>query len=253
MKKKYFMVIAFASAMFIMFGCKGGADKADAQPGTEKSSMAAASQLSGTVTETMNTGGYTYVQIDTGTKKIWAAGPETKVKVGDKVVMPPGAAMNNYHSKTLNRDFDTVYFVAAIMKEGEMQTGAAPGMTPPGQPGVGSKISASKMEIKAGTIKKAKDGETVGDVYKNKQQLVGKKVAVRGKIVKFTPQIMGKNWLHIQDGTGAPGANDLTVTTAATVKQGDVALVTGVLAVDKDFGYGYKYGVILEDAEVKVE
>ena len=79
------------------------------------------------------------------------------------------------------------------------------------------------------------------------------KPVVRGKVVKFLPQIMGKNWLHLQDGSGSEGSNDLTVTTATTVNVGDVVLVSGVVSVDRDFGFGYEYDVILEDAEVTVE
>ena len=76
---------------------------------------------------------------------------------------------------------------------------------------------------------------------------------MRGKVVKFSANIMGKNWVHLQDGTGESGINDLTVTTSAVVNKGDTVLVSGVLVIDKDFGYGYSYDVIIEDAEVSVE
>ena len=76
---------------------------------------------------------------------------------------------------------------------------------------------------------------------------------VRGKVVKFTPEIMGKNWIHLQDGTGAAGTNDLTVTTSAMAKKGDTVVISGALVIDKDFGYGYAYDVIIEDADVTVE
>jgi len=72
-------------------------------------------------------------------------------------------------------------------------------------------------------------------------------------VVKFSPEIMGKNWIHLQDGTGVSGANDLTVTTSATAQTGDTVTISGVLVTDKDFGYGYSYDVIVEDAEVVVE
>jgi hypothetical protein len=78
-------------------------------------------------------------------------------------------------------------------------------------------------------------------------------VVVRAKVVKYNPQIMGKNWLHLEDGTGKAGSNDLTVTTNGEAKVGDTVLVTGVVTTNKDFGAGYKYDVILEDANVKVE
>ena len=76
---------------------------------------------------------------------------------------------------------------------------------------------------------------------------------VRAKVVKFSPNIMGKNWIHLQDGTGTKGTDDLTVTTATSVKVGDTILVSGVVVINRDFGYGYKYDVIIEDAKVTIE
>ena len=99
----------------------------------------------------------------------------------------------------------------------------------------------------------AKAGKTVAEIFAEKAALSGKAVEVRGKVVKYSPEIMGKIWLHIQDGTGEAGSNDLTVTTMTPVKMGDTVVVKGLLAVDKDFGYGYQYALIVEDAEVTVE
>jgi len=78
-------------------------------------------------------------------------------------------------------------------------------------------------------------------------------VKVRGKIVKVARNIMGKNWIHIQDGTGSAdkGNFDLTVTTKASPQPGEVVTVTGKLTKEKDFGFGYHYAVIIEDAAVE--
>jgi hypothetical protein len=65
--------------------------------------------------------------------------------------------------------------------------------------------------------------------------------------------IMGKNWIHVQDGTEAAGNYDLTVTTQGTAKVGDVVVVEGGISLNKDFGAGYKYDVIMEDASCTVE
>jgi hypothetical protein len=72
-------------------------------------------------------------------------------------------------------------------------------------------------------------------------------------VVKFISGIMGKNWLHLRDGTGAPGSDDLTVTTDATVETGSTVVVRGTVTTDRDFGAGYKYELIIEDAEITVE
>lgn len=101
-----------------------------------------------------------------------------------------------------------------------------------------------------GAITKAKDGYTVEELYAKKKELSGKKVSVRGKVVKFNGGIMGRNWAHLQDGSGKPGTDDITVTTNQSAKVGDIVSATGVMATNKDFGGGYSYEVIIEDAAI---
>lgn len=144
---------------------------------------------------------------------------------------------------------------------------AAAGKLPPGHPPVPPATSAElppghppitatakpKPKVDLTGIAKATGGKTIAEIYAAVPDLKGKSVAVRGRVVKFNPNIMGKNWLHIQDGTGAAGTDDLTVTTATAAKVGDTVLVTGAVSANKDFGAGYKYAVILDDAKVVVE
>lgn len=209
---------------------------------------------SGTVIETMDAAGYTYVQVDSGTEKIWAAAPAFAVAVGDSVVVPEGMPMNNYHSKTLDRDFPVVYFVDSVLNASAPATPSAAGATmPEGHPATNA--AAAPAEVDLSNIAKADGGLSVGDIFTDKTNLSGKEVVLRGKVVKFSPQIMGKNWLHVQDGSGdaTAGTHDLTVTTSITAQVGDTVLISGPLTLDKDFGYGYQYDVIIEDAKVTVE
>ena len=109
-------------------------------------------------------------------------------------------------------------------------------------------------EVDLSGIAKAEGGKTVAEVFAEKASLAGKPVTVRGKVVKVNGGIMGKNWLHVRDGSGAEGTNDLTVTTSGELPElGTIVVVTGPVTLDKDFGMGYQYAVILEDAEVKAE
>lgn len=96
--------------------------------------------------------------------------------------------------------------------------------------------------------------KTVAALYQEKAHLNGQLVKVRGKVVKVNNGIMHRNFLHVQDGTGGQGTNQLTVTSQDTADVGDVVEVTGTLAVDRDFGAGYTYPIILEKAAVsKIE
>jgi predicted small lipoprotein YifL len=132
-------------------------------------------------------------------------------------------------------------------------TAAAPAQMPAEHP-TPSAIAGTPTEIDLAGIAKAEGGKTVAEVYAEKDALAGTAVAVRGKVVKVNAGIMDKNWLHVRDGSGEEGTNDLTVTTAGDLPElGATVLVSGNLATDKDFGMGYQYPVILEDAEVTVE
>jgi hypothetical protein len=98
------------------------------------------------------------------------------------------------------------------------------------------------------------NGFTVAELFGKAQELDGKSVRVRGQVVKFNANIMGRNWLHIQDGTGSPDANthDLVITTSQeAAADWDIITMEGVLAANKDFGSGYSYSVIIEEASLK--
>lgn len=218
--------------------------------GEAPQSASPAGILSGTVLETMNSGGYTYVQVDLGTEKLWAAGPETSLKVGDTVHFSSGMPMHDFHSKTLDRTFDVVYFVDSL------QTEAPTGLPKPisahqsGATG-GPPVAASEMDFSG--IQKPQGGHAVEELYVQRDKLSGKEVLLRGRVVKFNGGIMGKNWLHIQDGSGSGDTADVTVTTQDTADVGSLVLVRGTVVLDKDFGFGYNYSLMIEEATVTVE
>jgi hypothetical protein len=196
----------------------------------------AGDSLSGSVVETMSAGGYTYAKLDQGGKQVWVAGPETPLVVGAKLSNLSGTLMTGFQSPTLNRTFDQIYFVGTFTAPGA--AAAAPGVT------------ANKAAVAVEKVEPAPGGKTVAEVIGGKAALAGKPVVVRGKIVKVNNGILGRNWIHLQDGTGGPGSNDLTVTTSGTGAKGDVVVVRGTVALNKDFGAGYSYAVLIEDATV---
>ncbi len=208
--------------------------------------------ISGKVIETADAANYTYFRVDTGRKKLWVAAPQFAVKVGDTVAVGSSMPMPQYHSKTLKRDFDVVYFTGDVKLNGEAvgarsKSSELPKDHPPLAGG------ATKQASDFSGIKKAEGGKSVAEIFANRTGLKGQVVKVRGKVVKYNGEIMGKNWLHIQDGTGEAGSNDLTVTSTSEAKLGDTVLVTGIIALDRDFGGGYRYNLMIEDAKLKVE
>lgn len=267
--KKIYLLLLISAPLLLISACNQNepanantnANATAQQPASPDASAspAAASGTSGTVVETMDAVGYTYVQVDDGKKKIWAAAPQFAVNVGDEVMVPEGMAMHNYHSETLDRDFDVVYFVESVLNATSpamASTGSmAPndGQMPEGHPPISGMETPDEVDLD--NVPKAEGGHTISEIYSDKAELSGEQVTLRGKVVKFSPQIMGTNWIHLRDGSGDPdaGTHDLTVTSQVQVAVGDTIVASGPLTLDKDFGYGYQYDLIMEDASVSVE
>ena len=201
--------------------------------------------LAGKVAETFASGGYTYLLLERDGQKTWAAIPETPVEVGREISLKPGMEMKNFSSKALKRTFESIYFseglaVAVESTKGKSSPGSKGAVAAPAE-----KVSVAKA---AGA-----NAYTIAEIYGQKVKLDGKPVAVRGKVTKVSAGIMGKNWIHLQDGSGdaGKGTHDLTMTTQDLPAAGDVVTATGTIRKNKDFGGGYKYEVIIEDGTLK--
>jgi hypothetical protein len=195
-----------------------------------------------------------------------------------------GMVMQNFFSKTLDRTFPEIVFSGGLVGKGgtppamppQQGTGSQPFTQPPGSgagsfsqaltsessmaapPGAGMPPGSQKAVVPFAEIKVEKaPGEnsyTVGEIFSKAAELNGKTVVVRGKVMKVSPNIMGRNWIHLQDGTGSPddSTHDLVVTTSAEpAADWDIITIEGILAANKDFGSGYSYLVIVEDASLK--
>jgi len=229
-------------------------DKPSPMPVPEKKATKAqavsdTSSLSGKVVETMNSGGYTYVCLEKKGKKTWVAVPEMKVSVGQQISLMPGQEMVNFPSKSLGRTFDSIIFSGG-------PTSASPSVSSSEKGG--KKASGSKAASPiAKDIKVAKatgpDAYTVGEIFEKRTALHEKTAVVKGQVVKVSAGIMGKNWIHLQDGTGDPaqGTNDLVATSDEVPALGEIITVKGTVFKDKDFGAGYKYAVIMEKASIQ--
>jgi hypothetical protein len=245
------------AALAAVIACSGQPstqqDAPQPQPQPEAAAPAQEAQpvstLSGTVVETMEAGPYTYVRVETTDgAEVWAAANRFEVAVGDKVVVPTDMPMEGFHSDTLNRDFDLIYFAGQIAHEGEM----APPEMPPGHPPVSGAAAAHGAQAPQAMVEPAPGGVTIAEIWAGKSRLADSTVTVRGQVVKFNGGILGTNWIHLQDGSGSPSAgnHDITVTTPAIAEVGDVVTATGQLVLDQDFGAGYSYPVLIKDAAV---
>lgn len=250
--KLFALSAVLATASLAACGAAPAAGPATAAQATGQSEPSAETApqsraFTGTVAETINSGGYTYVRLQAGKDEVWIAASEFAVKSGERLSVALETPMQDFHSPTLNRDFPLIYFVADVAREGEALSAqggqaAAPTMMGSHQPAA----AAQPVE----PIPPAPGGTSIADLWAKRKSLAGKQVIVRGKVAKVNNGIMGSNWLHVQDGSGsaADGTNDLTITTAGEAQIGDIVTASGVLAIEKDFGAGYSYEAILENA-----
>ncbi|GFE61740.1 DNA-binding protein [Geobacter sp. AOG2] len=225
---------------------------------TQSTTHQQSSSLSGKVLQVLNSGGYSYVYLlKSNGEKVWIAVTEARIAVGEPLSFKEGLVMKNFESKTLKRTFDTIIFSNGIIAQPKAAAPAAtpPPAAPPARQSapMGSKVAVRPKE-KGISVKKAHgpNAYTIAEIYRNSAKLNKKRVVVRGKIVKVTSGIMKRVWIHIQDGTGsqAQGTHNLVCTTKTTPHLDDVVTVKGTLAKDRDFGYGYRYNVIIENATV---
>ncbi len=189
-----------------------------------------------TVLETMSSGGYTYMKVHEGQKDYWIAMTQRAVKKGESISYSEQGWMQNFHSKTLNRTFDSILFA-----------GSASPATP---------TLVKALQTAPKTVMKSNFSEkgviSVAELFANRDKYVGKTVTLKGKVTKTSSGIMKLNWVHLQDGSNFQNMNDIVFTSTQTPPAvGKVIYAKGKVIKDKDFGYGYFYPVIIQEATFK--
>ena len=191
----------------------------------------------GTVIYTKNAGNYTYIRLKESGKKIWLATSPIQVSVGDPIEYMGGDVMKKFESKAINKTFDEIRFVTRIrvVKNGPLPDNQA---------------MASVAPIpKKGEIKKTGKEKTVEEIFSGREQLKDRPVTLRGKVIKVSRNILKKNWITLSDGTGTAPDDRIVAVTTDLVTLGDVATVTGTLKTNVNLGAGYKYKVLIDEAE----
>lgn len=192
------------------------------------------------VKEAIHANSYTYLRVVEGEQEYWIATAKQPIEAGQVVSYAKGLEMKDFESKELGRTFESIWFV------GEMR----------GKSSAASSMSQSKKPVAPVadiSVEKVDGGVSIQELYSDMKDLEGKVVLVKGQVTKFNSGIMGRNWVHLQDGTTQGDYFDVTITTKASVEVGDVVVFSGQVTLNKDFGAGYKYDLIIEEAEVSAE
>lgn len=234
------VVILLAIAV-VCFSCepKQGQQVEEAPPMTTSSS----NLHEIVVLETIQAKNYTYLKADENGKEVWIAILKTDVEIGKTYYYGQAMEMKNFKSKDLDRTFESVLFLEGLLDNPQGQVTSR--VMAPNDEAHKTKGGAPRQEMNI----QHEEGETsIGELFESKESLQNKKVTVKGIVTKYNPDIMNKNWIHIQDGTGGPNSFDLTITTNDQVKVGSIVILEGIVTLNKDFGHGYKYDLIIEDA-----
>ena len=204
--------------------------------------------LRGIVVETKEVDAYTYLLLRTSGSETWAAIDRTTVQAGTEVAITQATVMKDFWSRTLEKRFDWIVFgvlAASCEPQAHPDLGMEAHHAAPAAQAAGATINV----VKAG----GPGGHTVAEIVSESVALNDKPVTVRGQVVRYAPDVMGKNWIHLRDGSGsaADGTDDIVVATDAQAKIGEVVLVKGVVRTNRNLGAGYAYKVLIEDATLE--
>ena len=192
--------------------------------------------------EAFDAAGYTYLLVNEGRTKQWLAVSEMDVEIGSTYYYKGGLKMVNFKSRELDRVFESIIFVDQFSQEPpltqeDMSLSTAHSLT----------IPAEKLDI---SIEVPDKGISIAELFADRKSYEGKRVIIRGQVTKFNADIMDKNWIHLQDGTEHDGLFDLTITSDIKVEPGAIVTFEGKIALDQDFGFGYSYDIIMEEARL---
>ena len=214
--------------------------------------------FSGEVVEANDIREYTYVRLkDSTDTTVWVAvsRPPRALIVGETIKVTNANVMTDFFSKGQDKTFDFIIF-GQVFGLGDVPTTTtampAPGYEPGYQPTMTSSQQASDAKVQKASEPNA---YTVEEIFAQRDALKDKEIVIRGTVVRYNEGIMGKNWLHLRDGTGSieHQNNDITVTTDGRSSVGSVVVAKGMLRVGKDFGAGYSFNAIIEDAQISIE
>jgi hypothetical protein len=195
------------------------------------------------VNEVIQTTSYTYIQARENGELQWIAIPKMEASVGETYYFHGGMEMRDFRSKELDRTFASILFLNGLISP-ELVEGGGTTINDP------SRTSKPAEEMPEISVEPADGGISIAELFSNKGQYANKIVKIRGKVTKYNSGIMGRNWIHLQDGSGTERELDFTATSEEEVKVGDVVTLEGMITLDKDFGAGYFYEVIMENSRI---
>ena len=233
---KYFTLI-FLIIIGLLTGCK---DSKKAKPAEKKvpvESVTSSNTHQVVVIEKIAAGAYIYLKVSEKDKEYWMAIPGRPIEIGATYYYDQGMEMGKFESKSLKRTFDHIVFAQGVRDNKDAVKTA-------------KKRIVNKGNSKVVNVDKATNGIRIAELFKNPEAYQNKQVIIKAQVVKVNNGIMGVNFMHLQDGTKGNGQFDITVTSNDRFRVGSVVTIKGIVVLNKDFGAGYSYDVLVEKAVI---
>jgi len=192
------------------------------------------------VDSVLQTTSYTYLLVNENSKQKWLAIPKKEAAINETYYYTGGMEMRDFKSQELKRTFTSVYFLEGVISPEELE-GVKTDL------GNTSQVKKSNASIK---IEPIENGITIGELFSNKKKYEGKIVKIKGQVTKYNSAILKRNWIHLKDGSANSTGFDFTATSTMEAKEGDIIVVEGKIILDKDFGSGYFFSVLMEDCKI---
>jgi len=242
-----YLTILFAG-LILLTACESKPKVITAESPTQEESTGAGMEESSkqlhkvVVEEVLPAEKYTYLRVKENDVEVWIAIPKAEIEKGGTYYYRGGLKKTNFKSVEYDRVFETVYLVSGVSKD--------PGMGGMSEGNPHQNVSNTTPSQQDSNIEPPSGGITLSELLNNRKKYEGQVVKVQGRVVKLNNMIMKRNWVHIQDASIQEEKTDLTVTTEETVAMGDIVAFEGKISLNKDFGAGYKYEIIMEDAHI---
>lgn len=254
MKTNYFLRLGQLSAIIIMMSCSKDpkvitANADDASEGTgilsggdpfpvlqdlPKPSNATGEDVhTVTILESLPTVRYVYLRVKEGQEEFWIATSKMEVTIGGTYFYRDGLLKTNFESKEHNRVFEKMYLVSTLVAADHSHT---------------TQAKTEEVITKNSEHVNGKGSVKIADLVANPEKYSGKSIQISGQCTKVNPNIMGRHWMHLKD--GSQDDYDLVITSNVLIPEGHTVTMVGKVALNKDFGSGYKYAIILEDGVV---
>ncbi len=204
----------------------------------------------GTVKHMQQAGRYTYLTLDQKGTEVWVATTSTNVAVDDVIDYSEALLIENFEAKSLNKTFDQIYFTGGVKIVGGPSFSKDVSLP---DDNVHKKIQKENTTVTApakGEIPRAEKGDTIEEIYSKIDMLEGKKVTVRARVMKVNKNILGTNWITLQDGTGSAPDNMLIALSSDIAGIADTITVSGTIKTGINLGAGYKFKVVIDEASI---